>query len=241
MKNLILVGAMGRMGQEIHQVLQDHVDINLICVVSKKSFEQAQNTLNGPIYSDLNEALNNHPGSIVIDFSVKEMLSVVLSTCQTHSANLLIATTGHDESMHDNIRKTAKNIAIVVAPNTSLLLNLMMHFCGQISAALNDFSAGILDIHHQYKKDAPSGTAKSLAKTIKDHAKKELDVGISSLRLGEVKGEHTVFFVQNEERLEINHRVLDRKVFANGALIAAQFLFDKAPGLYSMTDVLNIK
>lgn len=236
---LIIAGALGRMGQAVIELalLQNKFHVES-AVARSESLHKKPDQWSFPLYSDLSFAVINNK-SIIIDFSSAELLPHHLSVAEKTGSGILIATTAHPPTHHKAIEKAALTIPIVVAPNTSLMASAMLSCVEFLATTLPDVSAAILDVHHIHKKDAPSGTAKALLNAINTNAK-NLEVDVHSLRQGLVIGEHTVYFFNKLERLEIFHRVEDRRVFAQGALVAAQFLFGKAPGLYTMKDVLNM-
>jgi 4-hydroxy-tetrahydrodipicolinate reductase len=229
MTPIIICGANGRMGTEVLKLGQDK--FNIKALVSRKSFLEYKSCPN------LFDALSNlEEIPVFIDFSSKDLLKNHLEACLKYKANLLLATTGHSLKNYELIKEASKSIAILVAPNTSLMAALMMAMA-KIAAPLAA-EIELVDIHHRHKKDAPSGTALALEKALSEVSK--IKPHISSIRASEIIGEHTAYFFNDFERLELTHRVADRQVFAQGALQAAQFLFGLKPGLYAMNDVLKI-
>lgn len=172
---------------------------------------------------------------------------------------MVIGTTGIDEEGIEEIRKTSKDISIVMSPNMSMGVNTLFSIVERIAPLLiEDFDVEIMEIHHRLKKDAPSGTAVKIAQIIaqamgeklEDVAvygrkgmvggRKDKEIGILSLRGGDIVGEHTVTFAGTGERLEITHRAQSRETFAHGAVKAALWIIDKPSGLYTMRDVLGL-
>ncbi len=234
---LIVCGAFGRMGREVIAMAKASDRFLLKAAVVKKRDGE---DLGCPLYIDLQSALADYADAVVIDFSTAEQAAENLVAASHLSAPFLLATTGHDEQTLALAKELSQHTAIVVAPNTSLLANLLISFCSQASARLQRCETSILEIHHAAKKDCPSGTAKAMAHAITT-ANPNQEVEVRSMRKGTVAGEHTAYFFSDYDRLEITHRVSDRRIFAEGALVAAQFLFDCRPGLYDMSDVLNLK
>lgn len=226
---LVICGAKGRMGRAITDMANHRPDFKIEGSVARDS------------EMGLAQVLQNlSHRCVIIDFSLASLATKHAMAAARYGHSLIIGTTGHNEEALLAIGNAAKDIPVVLAPNTSLMANLMMVFGKMASIALNNADTAIVDIHHAQKKDAPSGTAKALAAAIKAHQPtKEIDV--KSIRKGNVAGEHTVYFFNDFERLELTHRVVDRQVFAEGALLAAQFIFKKPPGLYDMNDVLNLR
>jgi 4-hydroxy-tetrahydrodipicolinate reductase len=229
---LIIIGTYGRMGQAIIKLAINDHHFSIIAGVVRSKI----NPTNFPLYESLEEALKQHAEHhpIIIDFSHAKAADLHVTLATQYGLGLLIGTTGKIHKENPHVIKAAQHIPIVVAENTSPMAVIMQHVCKQIAHTLPHSQKAIWDIHHQHKKDAPSGTANALLEAMGRNTQ------MASWRLGEIIGEHSAFFVSNFERLEITHRVLDRKVFAEGALIAAQFLFKQKPGLYDMAHVLNI-
>ncbi len=235
MIKLIICGALGRMGQSIINQALVHKDFSVIGgVISPKLGQDIPAHWDFPVVSDINALAEVSQGSLIVDFSHYSQLSLLLSFAHTYHCSLLVGTTAHPEEHKDLLNKASKEQAILVAPNTSIMANLLI-LLSQIAAQnLPDTQAHILDLHHNAKKDAPSGTALAIKKALNKTTE------ISSLRLGNVCGEHSVYLVKDHERLELSHRVSDRVIFAQGALLAANFLSQQGPGLYDMTDVINL-
>jgi 4-hydroxy-tetrahydrodipicolinate reductase len=224
MKPIILCGSSGRMGQEVLKLIEKHPDFLLHASISRSGMAMEQVDFSG-----------ERP--VIIDFSHHELLQQHLKVALKHNLGILVATTGHGQENYAAIDEASLKIPIVLAPNTSPMASLMLHM-GQMAASVSS-SIEIIDVHHQHKKDAPSGTAKALVKAFSNETLAPIHV--HSIRAGEVIGDHSAYFFNDFERLELIHRVSDRRVFAQGALLAAQFLFGQKPGLYSMADVLKIK
>lgn len=229
MTPIILCGSSGRMGQAIMRLAAEQ-NFSIVAQVSRTA-------LGADIYPNLAEALAAHSSAVIVDFSHAELLPMHLDAALKHKASLLLATTGHSDENYVLIEQASKTIPILVAPNTSPMAAIMLSMAELAARALKA-DIEILEIHHKKKKDAPSGTALALKKALSLASGSTINV--QSMRVGDVTGEHTAYFFSNFEQLELTHRVSDRRVFAQGALLAAQFLFDRAPGLYGMADVLKI-
>lgn len=229
------------MGRSITEITRHHDNFVVVAgVVSKTSSNLDDvHTSNIPMFHRLTDALSKHPNAVVIDFSVASQTADHVRDAKSAGAGILVGTTGYGDETRAIAEQAAQSIPVVLAPNTSLMSNLMRVFTQIASARLPSCDVSILDIHHAQKKDAPSGTAQLLASTIaSENPSREIE--IRSMRKGNVPGEHTVYFFGEFDRLELCHRVTDRRVFAEGALVAAQFLFNRVPGLYDMNDVLNL-
>jgi len=182
-----------------------------------------------------------------VDFSHPDALKRLLAGALSLKKPIVIGTTGYTDLQMASICEAAKAVPIVHASNFSMGMAVLGALVRAARKALPDFQVEIQEIHHKQKKDAPSGTALTLAKSLGDnivlgrqgaHMRAPDEIGIAALRGGQVIGEHTVFFFGNAERLELTHRATNRDIFAEGALKAAQWVIDKSPGLYSIKDIL---
>ncbi len=196
----------------------------------------------------------------IVDFSTPASALLMLSYAQQRHISMVIGTTGFSPEEMDKINQAGREIAIVMAPNMSVLMNLTFKLVELTAKVLGEnYDAEIVETHHKNKVDAPSGTALKLADTIANAYGKPLkelarydrhgtigvrpngEIGIQTLRGGDIVGEHTVMFIGTGERLEITHRATSRENFAQGALLAAKWIVGKPPGMYTMTDVLGLK
>jgi 4-hydroxy-tetrahydrodipicolinate reductase len=207
-----------------------------------------------PVRSDLptDRKLN-----VVIDFSLPEGTMAALPLCVKHRIALVVATTGHSPEQKQQIESAARQIPVLMAPNMSLAVNVLMKLVRQASEMLRDhgFDIEILERHHRFKKDSPSGTALHFARLIQEasgpknlrHGREGLvgerppdEIGIHAVRVGDNVGEHTIVFSTLGETLELSHRAHSRDCYARGALQAAKFLAGRPAGRYSMEDVLGL-
>jgi len=198
-------------------------------------------------------------GDVVVDFSSHTATAGIVSVCAGKKKALVIGTTGHSDAEKARIVQSAKLIPIVWASNFSTGVNTLFWLTSKAGEILGPvFDLEIVEMHHRQKKDAPSGTAKTLAEVLADVRKLQLDkaarhgrvgmvgertpaeIGIHSIRGGDVVGDHTVIFANSGERLELTHKASSRDTFANGALRAAQWVVKQKPGLYNMQDVLGL-
>jgi 4-hydroxy-tetrahydrodipicolinate reductase len=220
---VLLIGAKGRMGQTIIDLAKNEPTIEIA----------AQCDLGGAIDPALKHC------DVAIDFSNAGAIDEVCSAAAKYGKALVIGTTGHSSEQRQLIEKTAKSLPVVFASNFSVGVNALFALTRRAAAILgNDFAPQITESHHTKKKDAPSGTAKTLGEILKQAGKS--DAPIESIREGDVVGEHTVIFVGPEERLELTHRAGSREIFARGALRAAEWIVGKPARLYSMQDVLGL-
>jgi 4-hydroxy-tetrahydrodipicolinate reductase len=256
-------GACGRMGQRIIQLAREDKHLVLGAALESPGHPQLGRDIGeiigvGPIEvlvrSDipLDQRLD-----VVIDFSMPDGTMTIVPVCVARRVPLIIATTGHTPSQRKEIEEAAHETAILMAPNMSLAVNLLMKFVGQAAAALNGhgFDVEILERHHRFKKDSPSGTALHFAHIVQGamgqttlrHGREGLvgerpanEIGIHAIRVGDNVGEHTILFSTLGETLELTHRAHARDCYARGALQAAKFLANKPAGRYSMNDVLGL-
>jgi 4-hydroxy-tetrahydrodipicolinate reductase len=218
-----LIGARGRMGQTIVDLAKNDPKIDIV----------AQSDLGDAIDAAMKDC------DVAIDFSNASAIEEVCAAARKNNRPLVIGTTGHSPEQRRLIGKAAKSLPIVFASNFSVGVNALFALTRRAAEILgSEFKPRIVETHHTRKKDAPSGTAKTLGEILKDELK--IDIPIESIREGDVVGEHTVTFVSPSERLELTHSAGSREIFGSGALRAAQWVVGKAPGLYSMQDVLGI-
>ena len=223
--HVLLVGAAGRMGRTVVDLVKNDPKIQIV----------AQCDLGEPI----EPAMKNC--DVAIDFSHADAITEICRTALHHHKSLVIGTTGHSQEQRRLIEEAAQSLAIVFAPNFSIGVNALFWLTREAAELLDsDFNPEIIETHHKMKKDAPSGTAKTLAKILKRARKMRSEVPIQSIREGDVVGEHTVIFGGPGERVELTHRAASREIFARGALRAAQWIIGKPPGFYSMQDVLGL-
>ncbi|MGB1412405.1 MAG: 4-hydroxy-tetrahydrodipicolinate reductase [Candidatus Pseudothioglobus sp.] len=196
---------------------------------------------------------------VLIDFSRPEASLNALSICKESAKAMVIGTTGFSDSELNLINQASKEIPIVFAPNMSVGVNLTLKILETSAKVIGpDSSIEIIEAHHRYKVDSPSGTALKMGEVVANALGRDLSkcaiygregieeprdqntIGFSSIRGGDVVGEHTVAFFMDGERVEITHKASSRMIYANGAVRAAHWLIDKPSGLYSMQDVLEL-
>ena len=178
---------------------------------------------------------------VAIDFSHAGAITEICAAALQHRKPLVIGTTGHSTEQRGIIEEAAQSLPIVFASNFSVGVNVLFWLTRKAAEQLGgDFDVAIVEKHHKMKKDAPSGTAKTLAEVLKGTKKTKREIPIQSIREGDVVGEHTINFIGPAERLELTHRAASREIFARGALRAAQWIISQSPGLYSMQDVLGL-
>ena len=177
---------------------------------------------------------------VLVDFSAAAASVLFVEEAAKAGVPAVVGTTGFDEMQRVRLHELAERIPLLLAPNMSLGMNLLFHLAALAAAALPGFEAALSETHHSQKKDAPSGSALRIADAVRSARKDGKAVPCASLRVGDVVGEHTLTLAGPGERLELTHRAHSREVFARGALAAALWVRGRAPGLYSMMDVLGL-
>ena len=252
--NLGISGCMGRMGQQLIKSSKNNKDFNLKALTEYTSINKK---IHG-VKPELNSENAFKKTDIIIDFTIPKCTLEVLKIASKLKKKVVIGTTGFSRSQESQIKKYSKKIPILKAGNMSLGVNLLMYLTEIASKSLNeDYLSKIFEVHHKHKKDYPSGTALMLGKGIADGKGKNLynligkkflnkksfpygkKINFSSLRKGEIIGEHEVKFSSGKEIITLNHEAFDRALYSDGALTAAKWLMKKKAGLYSMRDLLN--
>jgi 4-hydroxy-tetrahydrodipicolinate reductase len=244
MVRIIITGSNGRMGRAL-----------IDCAARNPALQLAGRI---DIGGDLEPLLEQ--ADVVIDFSFHEATAGFAALCARHQKAIVIGTTGHSDPERAQIMDLKTQIPIVLASNYSTGVNTLFWLTRKAAEILgSDFDLEIVEMHHRLKKDAPSGTATTLAEILSGVRRQQLnqvvrhgrhgmvgerdaaEIGLHSLRGGDVVGDHTVIFAANGERVELTHKASSRETFANGALRAAQWVVSQQPGVYDMRDVLGLK
>ncbi len=239
--NILVTGISGRMGQAVKAAVEANPATTLAA-----THDAGQDCAAALALADC-----------AIDFSFHGFTPELLATAVAQQKPLIIGTTGHTAEEKAAIAEAAKSIPIVFASNYSVGVNTLFWLTRKATAILQDFDIEIVEMHHHHKLDAPSGTARTLAEVVCEEtgmdyetdvahgrnglvgARPQRQVGMHSLRGGDVVGDHTVIYATDGERVELTHKASSRMTFANGAVRAALWLADKPAGLYSMQDVLG--
>jgi 4-hydroxy-tetrahydrodipicolinate reductase len=222
---VLLIGAAGRMGKTLSDLASTDPQIDIV----------ARCDVGDPIEAPMPDC------DVAIDFSQADAVREICRATLQHRKPLVIGTTGHSKEQRRLIEETAHSLPIVFASNFSIGVNVLFWLTRKAAEQVGvDFDAEIIETHHKMKKDAPSGTAKTLAAVLEASKKAKREIPIQSIREGDVVGEHTVIFSGPAERLELTHRAASREIFARGALRAAKWIINQPPGLYSMQDVLGM-
>ena len=264
--DIVVAGAAGRMGNRIIACLAGLTDLRLVAALEAPghaAIGRDAGDLAGvgkagvSVGADAAAAITRD--RVLIEFSVPEASLAHLRLVAQSGARAVIGTTGFTAAQRTEIGELAKRAAILMSPNMSVATNVAFKLLATMAKALGDeYDVEITEIHHRFKKDAPSGTALRMAEVVAEALGRDLDqvavygrqglpgertrpeIGILSLRSGDVVGEHTVSFGTLGERLELVHRAHNRDTYARGALRAARFIAGRPPGLYSLADVLGL-
>lgn len=265
MTRVAVSGAAGRMGKTIIEAIEQNRG-----VVLSGAMERANSSLIGAdagevagvgrLGVEIKDNLEEIDFDVVIDFTLPEATLQSLSICQAMGRKMVIGTTGLDSAGRERIAQVGEDIAIVMAPNMSVGVNLCFKLLDIAARTLGDeVDVEVIEAHHRHKVDAPSGTALRMGEVVADALDRDLDqcalygregrtgprdsrtIGFETIRAGDIVGDHTVLFASQGERVEINHKASSRMTFAAGAVRAAGWLMDKECGLFDMQDVLGLR
>jgi 4-hydroxy-tetrahydrodipicolinate reductase len=255
---LTICGAAGRMGQSIIAIAKEDSEIQISGALEFEG-NKAIGTGNPVILpvADLKKILENT--DVLVDFTNPESTLKNLVWAVKQKVSVVIGTTGFSKEQKKKISEASKIIPIIFSPNMSVGVNILFKLVEDVAKKNPDYDIEIVELHHNKKKDSPSGTAEKLAevaaysigKDIKNvgiygrhstnSARKKDEIGVFSVRAGDIVGDHTVYFVGPGERIELTHRAHSRDTFAAGAIRAAKWVVSKNLGLYDMSDVLSLK
>lgn len=260
--HIAINGAGGRMGQRLIALAKDDSQLQVVAAIdapTSPAYGRDVGELAGighigvPVASSLPEIPKP---DCIIDFSIPEGTMTILPVCTSRQIPIVIATTGHSASQKAEIEAAAHQTAVLFAPSMSLVVNLLFKLTRLAAVALQGkgFDAEIIERHHRFKKDSPSGTALRFAEIIREvqgghfiHGREGLvgerrpdEIGIHAVRGGDNVGEHAIIFTTLGETLELVHKGHSRDSYARGALLAAKFLANRPAGRYTMDDVLGL-
>ncbi|KGJ95821.1 4-hydroxy-tetrahydrodipicolinate reductase [Thalassotalea sp. ND16A] len=266
MTKVAILGCGGRMGRNLLQAALEHDSIELV-----GGFVRESSSLNGVdagelcglgqkgclVTANLDDLLS---ADVFIDFTSIESTKAHVAWCNRNNKAIVIGTTGFNDDEVAELQQLGAAIPVVLAPNTSVGVNLLFKLLEITAKAIgNDTDIEIFEAHHRFKKDAPSGTAMKMGQVIADTLNRDLNkvavygregiteerskdtIGFATVRAGDIIGEHTAFFADLGERLEITHKATSRMTFALGAMRAASWLKKAPKGFYDMQDVLGLK
>ena len=268
MPGLVVFGITGRMGQSLVRALREgrgaEAALSLCGAVASSASSRLGRdaALEGDpagVVITADPGVSLKAAAVAVDFSVAGCVAGNARACALAGVPLLVGATGFDAATRAILERTAKDIPVLIAPNTSVGVSVVAKLVSIATSALGpSYDVEIFEAHHRMKRDAPSGTALALGEAVAGARGRDLEevaiydrtgqsaprapgsIGFSSLRAGDIVGEHTVIFAAAGERIEITHRATDRITFARGALRAAEWLIGRPAGLYGMQNVLGL-
>lgn len=260
---LVVVGAGGRMGKRLMALAAESDSFNLVGAIDAAHHpESGKNAGQMAGIDPLNISLSDtfpDKADVVIDFSLPQATDKTLAFCRQQKVSLVLGTTGLDNRQKNDLEALSAHVPVVQATNMSVGMNALFALVGKVAKMLGeDYDIEIVEQHHRFKKDAPSGTALSLAEHICGETERTSDcltqgrsgsnalrakgsIGMHAVRAGDIVGIHSVIFSTLGETVTLNHTAHHRDTFVHGALRAAGWVTKQSPGLYSMRDVLGIK
>ncbi|MDV0442187.1 4-hydroxy-tetrahydrodipicolinate reductase [Methanorbis furvi] len=251
MTKVMICGAMGRMGTTIAGMVVENPELELVGGVDVRS----GTVLGKPVVDSTSLAsfIDEHKPDVMIDFTVAAATMVNAKIAAAKGVALVIGTTGFTPAEDAELLHAIKNVPVVKTTNFSVGVNIFWELVREAAKRLGDYDIEVIEAHHRHKKDAPSGTAKTILKVIEEEVgvrdemygrcgmtERKNEIGVHVIRGGDVVGDHTVQFHQNYETIELTHRAYDRAVFARGAVRAAAWVPGKTPAVYTMKEVLNL-
>jgi len=261
--HIAINGACGRMGQRLVALSREDPELKLVAAVDwaghpAQGRDAGELAGVGPLGVLVTPALplDVRP-HVLIDFSVPEGTLAAVKVCEDRKIPVVVATTGHSDHQRKEIESAAHATAVLFSPSMSLVVNLLFMLVKDTATALKGkgFDVEIVERHHRFKKDSPSGTAMHFARIVQQamdipklvHGREgmvgerpQAEIGVHAIRAGDNVGEHTIIFSALGETLELVHKGYSRDSYARGALLAAKFLANKPAGRYSMADVLGL-
>jgi 4-hydroxy-tetrahydrodipicolinate reductase len=256
-------GAAGRMGRTLVRLMAESEDLRLVSALESAGHVSLGADAGvlagvGPIEVRIADALSGSPDAL-IDFSLPDGTVARVEECAALGVPCVVGTTGFSDEQRARIASAAEKTAVVLAPNMSVGVNVLFHVAAELARTLGpEYDIEIIEAHHRFKRDAPSGTAIKLAEEIAHATGRDLktsavhgrgpghpprqpgEIGLHAIRGGDIVGEHIVYYTALGERLELKHVAHSRDTFAHGALRAVRWVADRGPGLYAMTDVLGL-
>ncbi len=254
---IAIAGAIGRMGNNLINSALSNNNVELVGVFDVKDIDSSfinKNQIQENVFTTREESFEK--ADIVIDFTTPKALFNFTEAAVSNNTGLVIGTTGLDESHFNLLKQTSNSTKVFYAPNMSYGVNTFFEIARKAAKHLKDFDIEIIETHHRHKKDAPSGTALKLGEEIvaelglsksnfnfkrqdQEGQRKENEIGFSSIRGGNIPGEHTVIFHGDNESVELTHKAHNRKIFSDGAIQAAVWLSSKEKGFYTFKDMIS--
>ncbi|SOB57791.1 4-hydroxy-tetrahydrodipicolinate reductase [Pseudodesulfovibrio profundus] len=257
--DIVILGAKGRMGNTLVNLTQADDDLRLVGACERPGNADGLSIDGCIVTDDLDELLPQVPGAVIIDFTSPETSVATAKVAAKHGNPVVVGTTGLNKEEQAELEKSAQEVPLFWAPNMSVGVNTLLKVLPALVQALgSEYDMEMVETHHKMKKDSPSGTALKLAQClaeargweyddVKNHCRDGIigerpheEIGVQTLRGGDVVGDHTMFFFGPGERIEVTHRAHSRETFASGALRAAKWLSSQSSGkLYAMADVIE--
>ncbi len=253
MIKVVICGASGRMGQTLGRMVQEAPDMELVGGINLKpsSFFGAEIVE----AKDADALLKKTKADVVIDFTVASAVVGNVQVAARNNCALIVGTTGISPEQRAEMEKAINgHVPAVISTNFSIGVAIFQQLVRESARLLKDYDIEVIEAHHRNKKDAPSGTAKTILQIIEEEAgarekqygregmtERKNEIGVHVIRGGDIVGDHKVMYSKNYETIELSHRAYDRSVFASGAIVAARWVAGKKPGIYGMSDVLGLK
>jgi 4-hydroxy-tetrahydrodipicolinate reductase len=253
MVKVVVCGASGRMGQTIGRMVNESKDLELVGGINLRtsSFFGVEIVE----AKDADALLKRTKADVLIDFTIASAAVSNVQMAARNNCALVVGTTGISPEQRAEMEKAIKgHVPAVISTNFSIGVSIFQQLVRESARLLKDYDIEVIEAHHRNKKDAPSGTAKTLIQIIEEEAgsrKKQYgregmterkdEIGVHVIRGGDIVGDHKVMYSKNFETIELSHRAYDRSVFASGALVAARWVAGRKPGIYGMSDVLGLK
>ena len=254
---IAIAGALGRMGNNLINSALSNNNVELVGVFDVNDIDPSfinKNQIQENVSTTREESFEK--ADIVIDFTTPKALFNFTEAAVSNNTGLVIGTTGLDESHYNLLKQTSNSTKVFYAPNMSYGVNTFFEIARKAAKHLKEFDIEIIETHHRHKKDAPSGTALKLGEEIvaelglsksnfnfkrqdQEGQRKENEIGFSSIRGGNIPGEHTVIFHGDNESIELTHKAHNRKIFSDGAIQAAVWLSSKEKGFYTFKDMVS--
>lgn len=252
MTRVVICGAMGRMGMTIGNLVAESDDLELAGGIDIRpgTFYGAEIAA----ASDIDAFLDRVSPDVLIDFTVAHAAVENIKAAVRHDVALVVGTTGFTPEQRSVIEAAVNGkVPAVISSNFSVGMNIFWRLVRDAARLLGDYDIEVIEAHHRYKKDAPSGTAKTILQIIEEEAgerekvygregmtERRNEIGVHVIRGGDIVGDHTVLFAANHETIQLSHQAFDRAVFAHGVLRAARWVPGKPPAIHSMSDVLGL-
>jgi 4-hydroxy-tetrahydrodipicolinate reductase len=252
MIKVVVCGALGRMGGTVSKLINDAPDLELVGGVDVRP---------GTVYSakvvppdQIDRLLVEKKPDVLVDFTVAAAAVENVKAAARHGVAAVVGTTGFSPQQREEMRRAVEaSVPAVITSNFSVGVNIFWFLVREAAKKLGDYDIEVIEAHHRNKKDAPSGTAKTILEILDSEVgtrpklygregmmERGKEIGVHVIRGGDIVGEHSVVFAGNYECIDLTHRAYDRSVFAMGALRAIRWVGGKSPGVYSMADVLNL-